>query len=135
LPGTGSILVVVGIFLLVDSLVVWGIRQWVKITFAELAKAYPPVAVGAGAVTKRYQSIAVDSLNFGGCFVVSADEFGVHFAPMWLARVFGARAFSVPFEAMELKPKGLIKWGSTRKVKVGRYEITGPGWALELVGE
>jgi len=129
MPGTATILIVT-MFIAVDGLVVWAIRQWVKHTFAELAAAFPAGQPGPGAVSKRYQGISIDSLNFGWSFVVAADEQAVHFAPMWIARVFGARSFSVPWDAVKLQGKRRGRW--FQRAKIGRWELLGPAWALKL---
>lgn len=129
MPHTSTILIV-AIFLAVDAVVLLAIRAWVKMTFAELAAAFPPVDPSPGAVTRRYQGISVDNLNFGFCFIVTVDEHGVHFAPMRLARTFGARGFSVPWDAVNMQGRRRGRW--MQKARIGKWEITGPAWALKL---
>lgn len=129
MPSSATVLIV-AIFIAVDAVVLLAIRAWVKMTFAELAAAFPPVEPEAGAVVRRYQGISIDNLNFGWCFVVSVDERAVHFAPMRLARWFGARAFSVPWDAVNLAGKRRGKW--LQRARIGKWEITGPAWALKL---
>jgi hypothetical protein len=129
MPHTSTILFVV-IFVAVDAVILLAIRAWVKMTFVELAAAFPAAVPSAGAVVRRYQGISIDSLNFGWCFVVTADEHAVHFAPMLLARAFGARAFSVPWDAVKLEGKRRGRW--FQKARIGKWHLTGPAWALKL---
>lgn len=129
MPSSATI-VIVTIFLAVDSVVLLAIRAWVKMTFVELAAAFPAATPSAGAVTRRYQGISIDSLNFGWCFVVSVDDRAVHCAPMRLARWFGARAFSVPWDAVNLAGKRRGRW--LQRARIGKWHLTGPAWALKL---
>jgi hypothetical protein len=129
MPYTSTILIVT-IFLAVDVVVLWAIRQWVKMTFAEIVAAFPSAEPRAGAVRRRLQSISIDLMNFGWCFVVSADEGAVHFAPNAFGRLVGARAFSVPWEAVKLEGKRRGRW--FQKARIGKWTLTGPAWALKL---
>lgn len=130
MPGS-SIILIVTIFLAVDVVVVWAIRQWVKMMFEEISRAFPAREPLPGAVRRRLQSISIDLMNFGWCFVVSVDERAIHFAPHLVGRLFGARAFSVPFDAVKLEGKRRGRW--FQKARIGKWQLTGPAWALRLV--
>jgi len=123
-------MLIVTIFLAVDVIVVWAIRQWVKMMFAEIVAAFPQASPLPGAVRRRFQSISIDMMNFGWCFVVSVDERAIHFAPHLVGRLFGARAFSVPWEAVNLAGKRRGRW--LQRARIGKWHITGPAWALKL---
>jgi hypothetical protein len=129
MPSSSNI-VIIAIFLAVDVVVFLAVRQWVKTTFTELAAAFPPVEPRSDAVRKRYQSISIDSLNFGWSFVVAVDEGHAHFLPMGLARLVGARTFSMPWSAMSLSGKRRGRW--FQKARIGKWDLTGPAWALKL---
>jgi hypothetical protein len=129
MPYTSTILIVT-IFLAVDVVVVWAIRQWVKMMFEEISRAFPAREPLPGAVRRRYQSISVDMLNLGWSVNVAADEWGLHFVPIGLGRVFAARAFSVPFDSVKLEGKRRGRW--FQKARIGKWHLTGPAWALKL---
>ena len=125
-----AVITIVSIFVLMDVVLVWGIRQWVKTTFEEIARDFPPREPLPGAVKRRWQSISVDMFNFGWSVNIAADEWGLHFEPIGLGRVFAARAFSVPFDAIKLKDGRRGRW--LRKARMGKWDLTAPAWALGL---
>ncbi len=125
-----STILIIAIFLAVDAVVLMAIRAWVKTTFDEIARAFPVREPLPGAVRRRYQSISVDMLNLGWSVNVAADEWGLHFVPIGLGRVFAARAFSVPFDAVQLEGKRRGRW--LQRARIGKWHLTGPAWALRL---
>ncbi len=126
MSGTEIVLLVTAI-LLVDGLIVLGLRMLAMSTFEELARAYPPRPRRGSTAARRYQSIAVGWLNFGNSFEIARDDEHVHFAPMLVARWFGAKPFSVPLAA--LGEAGAVHRHG-RVVKLGKLRLGAPKWAL-----
>lgn len=124
---TEVILLVAGL-IVVDGLVVLGIRMWVRGSFEELAREFPRRPARPSAVSKRFQSLGIGSTNFGGCIEIARDDEYVHFRPMWLARVFGALDFSVPRTALA---DSASSFGGMRKAKLGRWTIAVSSCALD----
>jgi len=110
-----------------DALFLLGLRLWASKLFGELARQHPPRTRRGNTPARRYQSIAIGSLNFGGSFAITRDEHHVHFEPMLVARWFGARAFSVPLESLR-ELRAHHRHGSS--VKLGRFTLAAPNWAL-----
>lgn len=125
---TTEVILLVTAVVAVDALLLFGLRQWSASVFNDLARHFPPRTHGTGAHTRNYQGIAVGVLSFGGSFTIARDEQHVHFEPMRVARWFGARKFSVPLDALRA-PLGPHKRGSS--VKLGRFKLSAPSWALE----
>lgn len=125
---TTEVILLVTAVVALDALVMFGVRIWAVNVFTELARQHPPQTRRGGAPVRRYQSIAIGALNFGSSFAIARDEQHVHFEPMLVARWFGARAFSVPLESLR---EPLARHRHGRSVKLGRFTLSAPSWALE----
>lgn len=125
---TTEVILLVTAVVALDALVLFGVRIWALRVFTELARQHPPHTRRGDAPQRRYQSIAIGALNFGSSFAIARDEQHVHFEPMRVARWFGARAFSVPLDALR-GPQTRHRHGSS--VKLGRFTLSAPRWALE----
>ena len=125
---TSQVIVFVAAIVLIDGILVFAIRAWMKGLFEELARAYPPRPIRAGARRKRYQSIGVNSTNFGGCIELATDDEHVHVRPMGLARLFGARDLSLPRAPFAEAPRA---FGGARKAKLGKWTIAVSGATLD----
>lgn len=129
---TTEVILVVTVVVALDALLLFGLRQWAASVFNDLARHFPARTHGTGAQARSYQGIAIGALSFGGCFTIARDEQHVHFEPMRVARWFGARAFSVPLDALRA-PLTPHKRGSS--VKLGRFTLSAPRWALEPLAD
>ncbi len=125
---TSQVIALVAAIVLIDGIVLFGIRAWMKGLFEELARAYPPRPIRAGAQRKRYQSIGVNSTNFGGCIEIATDDEHVHIRPMGLARLFGALDLSLPRAPFAEAPPA---FGGARKAKLGKWTIAVSGATLK----
>ncbi len=129
---TTEVILLVTALVAIDALVLFGLRQWAANVFNDLTRQFPPRTHSAGALARRYQGIAVGALSFGGCFTIARDEQHVHFEPMRVARWFGAQSFSVPLDVLRA-PLAPHKRGSS--VKLGRFTLSAPSWALKPLPE
>lgn len=125
---TTQVVLLVSALIVVDGVVLVGVRAWVRSIFEELARAFPSRPASHGARRKRFQSLAVNSTNFGGCVAIAVDDEYVHFQPMSLARLFGALDFSVPRSALT---DTKASFRGHRKAKLGKWTIAASGWAFE----
>ncbi len=132
---TTGIIVMVSVFLVMDTIVVCAVFQLVKQTLRPLVQRFPPSQPMAEAVVKHRQSFKIGMLNMGGCFTVAADAAALHLRPNRLGRLVGGPAMSVPWEAIEHRgpARGLrLVFGSVARVRVGMTDIVGPAWCLDL---
>ncbi len=125
---TSQISVLVAAIVLIDGLVIFGIRAWVASMFDELTRVFPPRPVRADSQRKRFQSIRVNSSNLGGCVEIATDREHIHVLPMGFARLLGAREISLPREAFANAAKS---FGGARKAKLGKWTIAVTGAALD----
>lgn len=109
-------------------------RAIVGASLGPLAAAFPPREHRPDAVTRRYQSFSFGIVTFGRSVLATADSAHLHLSPHTLARVFGMKPMSVPWDALTLRParpssRFLV---ATARAGAGTWTIRGPRWCLEL---
>lgn len=109
-------------------------RLIVAASLGPMAAAFPPREHLPDAVTRRFQSFSFGIVNFGGCVIATADSAHLHLSSHTLARVFGMKPMSVPWDALTLRParpssRFLV---ATARAGAGSWTIRGPRWCLEL---
>jgi hypothetical protein len=130
-------LVMVSAFLLVDSLIIFVVVPAViRDSWGTIATAHPsirepfdrtlPEGVTTPATWRGYQSLSAGLVNMGGCMHIGVDDWGVHFQPTFIARLFRMPPASVPWEAMTPQKKG---WRTCR-VMIRGVTVKGPTWTL-----
>jgi hypothetical protein len=129
----GQIALLVGFLLLIDLMVVGAIFYAVSQAVRDLASKFPPAEPRPEAVRRRYQSFKVGLVNLGWCIHVAVDERSLHLTPARVARWFGMRAMTVPWESIEYLGKAAI--GSSVRVRIAGEEIHGPAWCLNLAAK
>lgn len=129
-PSWVVVLIVVG-FVLMDGLIMWALFRGLANMWNELARAYPALEPGEGAVRREFQSFKVGIFNMGYSVHVVVDDTHLHLLPSWTLRKIGGKAASVPWDDVRLKPAG--KWfKGLRSAKIGKVDLCGPAWALNL---
>lgn len=131
---TGTIILLVALFLVIDLIVVCSIVTLAAAPAKKLAAAYPPVPPKPDAVVKRFQSFRIGMMGLGGCIHVAADEKYMHLTPARFARWFGVRAMSIPWTKIELTGKRYKGRGVAAKID-GKLDIVGPPWVMDLAAD
>ncbi len=123
--------------LLIAGIVVFAVLEpivilWAVVHFgwAPIHDKFPAHEPGAEAVRRPFQSFRVGILNLGFSIHATADERHLHLEPAAYLRRLGARAVSVPWEAIHVEKRS--RSGRWVTVKVDKWTITGPAWCLEL---
>jgi hypothetical protein len=125
-----GVLIIIPIILAVDALVVYAIASGMASTWNTMARKYPGTEPAPGAVRRNFQSFSIGIFNMGWCVHVAVDDDRLHLLPARVMRWAGARAISVPWEEVAyVRP---VRWGKYARVRIGRQELTGPAWALDL---
>lgn len=104
------------------------LRAGVGKPFAALSERYPEIEPAPDAIERRFQSFRFGLVNAGMSVHVAVDAAYLHLRPVRLLRWMGARAVSVPWEAVKTTPGR----GSWRKARIGSFRFLGPAWALDL---
>lgn len=122
----GTIILIIGLFLIIDAAVVGAIMHSAASTLNTLADPHPARPPAPSARRKNFQSLSIGVYNFGGCVHLAIDRFGIHLFPALLPRLAGARPASIPWSEVQITSRG--KRQST--IRVGSNEFTGPTWAF-----
>lgn len=103
----------------------------VRFMWSPIARHFPAQPVGEGAVSRSFQSFAFGLVNrWNHCLTITVDASYLHIQPLELFRWFGARAMSIPFDAIEnVQPSRLSGF---LRGSAGPYRLTGPNWCMEL---
>lgn len=128
---TWQIVLMVVVFVMLDIVVIGAIFAMAVKPVRALADRYPPVPPAPDAVMRRFQTFRFGMMNMGGCIHAAADEKHLHLLPARLARWFGVRPMSIPWE--KVRPTGKSSRRGT-EVRVDDMTITGPGWLMNLAG-
>ena len=103
-------------------------RLIVRVSVGRMDRRFPAVLPAPDAVTRRFQSFRLGNVNAGLSIHVSVDQSHLHLTPLAFLRLFGVRAMSIPWEAIEIKSLG--RWMTT--VKIAGVNVRGPSWCLQL---
>lgn len=125
---TPQIVAVVVAFVLMDLIIISTVIYAVTGSVRELAKRYPPHPPRPDAVVKRMQSFRFGMCKLGGCITAAVDEDCLHLTPNRFGRIFGAKAMSLPWDAIEVKG---TRWKRTTAMVAGT-QIMGPAWCFEV---
>lgn len=126
-----QIAVIVGVFVVMDTIIVSAVLSMAAGALNDLGKAHPRVAATPQGVRREFQSIGIDLINLGGCVHIVADELRWHLEPAWLLRVFGARPASIPW--VDVHDVRLRSDAATRgTAKIGKTKVRAPAWCLKL---
>lgn len=128
---TWQIILLVCVFLFMDAIIIGAVFHFVGAAARELAKRFPPVEPAPGAITKRFQSIRIGTMNFGGCVHITRDDHHLHLRPARLARWAGLRDLSIPWPSIRIDAQALAKKGRTVSVKIDRDDMLLPRWCVE----
>lgn len=127
MPQAVIITLVVVAFAVVDGFIVWGL---LRSMWGPWQQKYPAQPAADDAVTRDFQSFKFGMMNCGYSIHVSVDDHFLHLAPAAFLRFFGLRAFSIPWEDIEVtRHRGRGKWIDA---KVGINTIRGPAWCLGI---
>jgi hypothetical protein len=121
------VLVVLAADLTIMGLVFWGIA---RVVWNGPFGAYHSQPVAPDAVTGSFQTFRVGLANLGGCVHVAADEACLHLTPVRPLRWLGARAASIPWDAIRISKRS--RNGRWITAHVGRTTLQGPAWCLGL---
>lgn len=125
---TTHVFLIVGLFVLMDSVIIGAAIFMICQKFKALAAKYPVQPVRPGSVTRRFQSIALDSFNFGYSVHLTVDDAFMHLNPTRLVRFFGGTSLSIPWDAISITKRG--RWNHT--AKLGAVKLIAPAWCLDL---
>lgn len=118
-------LLVIGFDAVFVPLLIWGM---VRGAWKPIEERYPRVQPEPDALRREFQSIRLDMLNLGLSVHLAVDSRFLHIEPAKIIRLFGAGAFSVPWEAIsDVRIKG--RYG---RASLSKTTLTAPAWALEL---
>lgn len=121
-----QVVIFVGIFSCVDAVVLYAVFSFAASILKDLAAKYPMNEHAIGP-WREFQSIAIDSMNFGYCVHIYADSDYVHIAPTRLMRAMKGQPMSIP--KSEMRDIRRAAFGSA-KVKLNKQTLTLPRWAV-----
>lgn len=128
---TTQILLLVGVFLVMDTVIVGAIiSAIVSSSFGVLSKKYPAVPMLPGAVYREFQDAAFGSSNFGKCVHIGVDENGLHLFPSAIIRWAGGKPATIPWTMVELVP-------DTKNRRLVKCTLAGiksrlPAWCFDV---
>ncbi len=123
-----QLIAIVGAVTVLDVAIVWAI---VHLGWRAWPQEFPARPLRPDAVSRRFQSLRLDIVNFGFSFTVVVDEAHLHLQPAKLMRWVGARPASIPWESITIQKRS-PRWITAH---IGRHTIKGPAWCLELAGD
>jgi len=127
---TAQVLLIVGVFVIVDLVVVFAAFRLCAIIWNALGKGCDFVQPGPDAVRKDFQSMKIGMFNYGGCLHIAVDEDYLHLYPAWIVRTNGGRSFSVPWERVQADashPKRRVWRG-----RINGQKVLAPAWAMKI---
>ena len=128
---TTHVFLVVGIFVICDAVVVGALVYWMVSNLREIPAKFPFTPPLPGAVRREFQSFHIDMFGVGWGYHVEVDEDHLHLFPAKMERWLGITPASIPWSAIRLESTG--RW--TCRVKIDKWNVTGPRWCLELAGK
>ncbi|MBX3386603.1 MAG: hypothetical protein KF768_08530 [Phycisphaeraceae bacterium] len=124
-----SLLWIIPIFVVVDTVIVWAIFTSLRGDWKSLERQFPPRVVSGTAVHRRYQSISIGMYNLGWSVHLTADEQCLHVHPTaYLRRLARAGVFSVPWEEVRIGRRR--RWYAS--ARIGREDFRIPRWVADL---
>lgn len=129
---TWHVVMIVGLFLSVDAVVVGALLHFaVQSALSPLSTMYPALPLGPGAVRRNFQGIARNHMNMGWSVHLAADETHLHVLPAAIFRMCGAKASSVPWDAIQVTSQR--RWTCRLKIAgAGNDEYVFPAWVGNL---
>jgi hypothetical protein len=127
---TPQILLLIGVFVLVDLVVVSAVFQMSAQIWNALGKGCVQVEPKPGAVRKDFQSMKIGMFSFGGCLHIAVDEHYLHLYPAKVVRMSGGRSFSIPWDLVHAdasRPERRI-WSA----RINGQKVLAPGWAMKI---
>lgn len=104
----------------------------IKNSIGAIATRFPAVEPARDAVMKEFQSFRFGMVNLGKCIHVAVDERHLHLLPAKFARLFGAKAASVPWEEVWVERK---VYGTFMRARIAGQQVLGPEWCLKIADE
>lgn len=126
----GQIALLVGTILLVDLMVVGALFHALSQTMRDFSARFPGVEPLPHAERRSFQSFAFGMINLGGSVHVAVDDRFLHLKPTRVARWFGMKPMSVPWDHIQIL--GKTTFGKKLRVRMGTEEVVGPAWCLGL---
>lgn len=127
---TPQVLLLVGIFALVDLVVVGAVFQMAAHYWNELGKGCDYVQPRPGSVRKDFQSMKIGVFNYGSCLHIAVDENHLHLYPAKIIRWVGGRSFSIPWDKVE--PDASRPQRRLWPARVNGQKVLAPAWALRI---
>lgn len=127
---TPQVLLLVGVFMLVDLVVVSAVFQMSAQIWNGLGKGCTYVEPKPGSVRKDFQSMKVGIFSFGSCLHIAVDEDYLHLYPAKIVRMSGGKTFSVPWSLVEAdasRPQRRMWPG-----RINGQKVLAPAWALKI---
>lgn len=125
-----QIALLVGVFLVMDLMVVGALFHVLSQTMRDFSAKFPAVEPLPNAERRRFQSFKFGMISLGGSVHVGVDERYLHLMPTRAARWLGMKPLSVPWEAIEIVGNTWI--GRSTRVRIAQEEVVGPRWCLQL---
>ena len=126
---TWFLILFIGVDLLIAVVVVIALTHSTRGTFDKLAARFPPVEPEPDAITRRFRGFRLNWFNAGFSAHMTADALHLHIKPVGPVRWFGARALSIPWDAMQNPRKA---WWAMRTTVAGE-SLDLPLWCLRMV--
>lgn len=124
---TTQVILIVGVFLLMDGLIVTMlVKAAAEASFGLLAPAHPSRETVSPSSRRNFCSMRVDWFNLGGCVHIEVDSKHLHLHPAAILRWAGARPASVPWDSIEFGPPRYF--GRYREARIGRFKGMLPAW-------
>ncbi|MBL8764734.1 MAG: hypothetical protein JNM07_10745 [Phycisphaerae bacterium] len=120
------------LFVVFDAcFVVLLIRAMMGSSWGDLARAFPAREPARDAVRRNFQTVSLNSMNFGGCVHLAVDPTFLHIIPTRFVRVLGgSTGISIPWESIVVS--GGDEQRKMRRAQVGSKTLRAPAWCLEL---
>ena len=128
---TSHILLLAGIFVACDAIVIGALINWMASCLREIPAKFPFRPPLPGAVRREFQSFHIDLFGVGWGYHVEVDEDHLHLFPAKMERWLDVTPASIPWSA--IKPVSTGRWRC--RVKIDRWDVTGPKWCLTLAGK
>lgn len=104
-------------------------RWLIGVSWNVIARAHPVREPGVGAERRRFQSFACGLVNMGLSVDVTTDETHLHLRPQAFIRWFGAKPASIPWSAIEPRPRKAGR--RITSVMIEGKRLDGPAWCFE----